>query len=148
MGELANLKLVTTQRPSGMPPLMQRRNRLIAKIWEQLQLAKAQQDGRVFSPTVLRTIKNKETGARSTVESSKRIRPWWWTAENGKICITVKYGAKAIELAKGKNTVEVASLTELVPALETLKAAVSAGELDSQLEVVSKSLSTGFKQTS
>ncbi|OWY33952.1 DUF6641 family protein [Herbaspirillum aquaticum] len=148
MSELANLKLVTTKRPSGMPTLVQRRNRLIAKIWEQVQLAKAQQDGKVFSPTIFRTIKNTETGTRSTVESSKRIRPWWWTAENGKICITVKYGAKAVELVKGKSTVEVGSLEELVPTLETLKAAVSAGELDTQLEVISKSLSAGFKHSS
>ncbi|MCP3654580.1 DUF6641 family protein [Herbaspirillum sp.] len=148
MGELANLKLVTTKRPSGVPTLLQRRNRLIAKIWEQVQLAKAQQDGKVFSPTVFRTIKNTETGVRSTVESQKRIRPWWWTADNGKICITVKYGAKAIELAKGKSAIEVGSLEELVPTLETLKAVVSAGELDAQLELVSKSLSAGFKQVS
>jgi hypothetical protein len=148
MGELANLKLVTTKRPSSVPTLLQRRNRLIAKIWEQVQLAKAQQEGKVFSPTVFRTIKNIETGMRSTVESSKRIRPWWWTAENGKVCITVKYGAKAIELAKGKSAIEVGSLEELVPVLETLKAVVSAGELDAQLELVSKSLSTGFRQTS
>ncbi len=148
MGELASLKLVTTKRPSGVPTFLQRRNRLIAKIWEQVQLAKAQQDGKVFSPTVFRTIKNSETGVRSTVESSKRIRPWWWTAENGKLCITVKYGTKAIELAKGKSTIEVGSLEELVPTLETLKAVVSAGELDAQLELVSKSLSAGFGQTS
>lgn len=148
MGELANLKLVTTKRPSGMPTLLQRRNRLIAKIWEQVQLAKAQQEGKAFSPTIFRTIKNTDTGARSTIETSKRIRPWWWTADNGKICMTVKYGAQTVELAKGKSTVEVGTIAELIPTLETLKAAASAGELDAQLEVVSKALSAGFKHLS
>ena len=51
-----------------------------------------------------------------------------------------------IELAKGKPSVEVASAEDLVKALETIKQAVEAGELDSQIETASASLRSGFKR--
>jgi len=51
-----------------------------------------------------------------------------------------------IELAKGKPSVEVASGPELVKALESIKAAVEAGELDAQIETASASLRSGFKR--
>lgn len=144
MSALISLKLVTTKRPSGLPAVVQRRNRLIAKIWEQTQLAKAQQDGKTFFPVVVRSVKNAETGGRTTVEIAKRVRPWWWTADNGKICLNVKYGSKVLELTKGKTAVEVGTMSELVPTLETLKAAIAAGELDAQIDAVSGALRSGF----
>ncbi|WP_334186960.1 DUF6641 family protein [Noviherbaspirillum sp.] len=144
MNALINLKLVTIKRPSGLPAVVQRRNRLIAKIWEQTQLAKAQQEGRTFTRAVVRSVKDAETGGRTTVEVTRRVRPWWWTADNGKVCLNVKYGSKVIELAKGKTTVEIGTMTELVPILDTLKAAVAAGELDVQIEAISNTLRSGF----
>lgn len=147
MNTLANLKLVAAKRTNKQLPVVQRRNRLIAKIWEQCKLAEAQQGGKVFAPQVLRTIKNKETGERKTVEIAKRIKPWWWVAENGKLCLNVKYGTKVIELAKGKTAVELGTPAELIVTLETLKAAVLAGELDTQIETVSGALRSGFTTT-
>ena len=51
-----------------------------------------------------------------------------------------------IELAKGKPSVEVASGEELVKALTAIKAAVEAGELDSQIETASSSLKQAFRK--
>ena len=144
MSALVNLKLVTTKRPNGLPAVVQRRNRLIAKVWEQGQLAKAQLEGKTFAPVVIRSVKNAETNSRTNVEITKRIRPWWWTADNGRICLNVKYGNKMLELAKGKTAVEVGTIAELVPALETLKAAIAAGELDAQIDAASGALRSGF----
>jgi hypothetical protein len=42
--------------------------------------------------------------------------------------------------------VEVASADELVVALETIKRAVEAGELDTQIETASAGLKSGFKK--
>jgi hypothetical protein len=42
--------------------------------------------------------------------------------------------------------VEVASADELVVALETIKQAVEAGELDAQIETSSAGLKSGFKR--
>ncbi|MFM7522848.1 MAG: DUF6641 family protein, partial [Betaproteobacteria bacterium] len=74
----------------------------------------------------------------------KRLRPWWFVAENGKVCISIRYGSWTIELAKGKSSVEVSGPDELVKALETIKRSVEAGELDNQIEVAAAGLKSGF----
>ncbi|NIF55567.1 DUF6641 family protein [Burkholderia sp. Ax-1724] len=144
MSAIANLKIVAAKRPGALPQIVQRRNRLIAQIWEQTELAKAQQAGTSFAPTKFRSVKNAETGERRNVEVPKRVRAWWWTAENGRVHMVVKYGAKTLELAKGKQAIEVGTLDELIPTLDTLKTAVTAGELDTQIEAVSGQMRTGF----
>jgi hypothetical protein len=59
--------------------------------------------------------------------------------------VTLRYGAKVIELAKGKNAVELASKADLITTLETLKEAVLAGELDVQIEAASGAIRSKFK---
>jgi tellurite resistance protein len=144
MSTLTSLKLVAAKRPGSLPQIVQRRNRLISKIWEQTELAKAQQAGTSFRPTLFRSVKDADTGERRNVEVQKRVRAWWWTAENGKVCMHVRYGTKTIELAKGKTAIEIGALDDLIPALEMLKAAVAAGELDGQIEAVSGQMRSGF----
>ena len=134
MSALSNLKLVAVKKPTHMPAIVIRRNKLSSKLWEQIQLAKSQMDGTPFVVTKFKTIKDKETGLRKQVEMPKRLKPWWFQSEQGKVCISVKYGSWTIELAKGKPGVEVASGPELVKALESIKTAVEAGELDAQIE--------------
>ncbi|MDN7930688.1 hypothetical protein QZM52_05205 [Burkholderia metallica] len=144
MSTLNSLKLVATKRPNSQPQIVQRRHRLIAKIWEQTELARAQQAGASFSPTKFRSVKDAETGERRSVEVKKRVRAWWWTAENGKVCMAVRYGAKTLELAKGKTAIEIGTLDDLIPTFEMLKVAVAAGELDTQIEAVSGLMRSGF----
>lgn len=143
---LANLKLTAAKRPAHLPPVAQRRNKLVKRLNEQIELAKAQQDGRTYAPTRLRSVKNSETGEKTTVESAKRIKPWWFVAESGKVCVSLLYGSKRIELAKGKSAAEVSNGAELIAALETLKAAVTGGELDTQIEAVAGAVKAGFKK--
>jgi len=146
MSTLNTLKLVAAKRPGSAPPVIQRRNRLIAKIWEQTQLAKAQADGKTFAPVISRKVKD-ETGAQRSVEIPKRIKAWWWTAESGKVCLGVRYGAKTLELAKGKTAIEVGTIADLIPTLDTLKLAVAAGELDTQIETISGTMRSGFTKS-
>jgi hypothetical protein len=70
----------------------------------------------------------------------------WWTNIDGKICLTVRYGAKQLELAKGKSTVEVGGADHLVGILQIIKTAVETGELDAQIESASGALRSGFKR--
>ena len=93
-----------------------------------------------------RSMVDRETGLRKQVELPKRIKPWWFQSEQGKVCVSVKYGSWTIELAKGKPSVEVASAQDLIKTLETIKSAVEAGELDAQIETASASLRSGFKR--
>ena len=146
MSALSNLKLVAVKKPRNMPAIVIRRNKLAAKLWEQINLAQSQLDGKPFVVMKYRSIKDSETGLRKQVEMPKRLKPWWFQSEQGKVCISVKYGSWTIELAKGKPSVEVASGPDLVKALESIKTAVEAGELDVQIETASASLRSGFKR--
>ena len=143
MATLASLKLVAAKKPTNQPPVLQRRNKLSSKVFEQIQLAKAQSEGGTYAPTKHKTVTNAD-GARVAVTVPKRIKPWWFVAENGKCCIAIRYGAKVIELAKGKTAIEVASPDALIEALEAVNSAVLAGELDAQIESVSGQLRSGF----
>ncbi len=146
MSTLSTLKLVATKKPLHQPAIVVRRNKLSTKLWEQIQLAKSQISGQPFVVTKYRSVKDADTGFRKQVEVPKRIKPWWFVADSGKVCFSVRYGSWTIELAKGKPSVEVASAEDLVRALETVKQAVEAGELDTQIETASASLRSGFKR--
>lgn len=143
MATLASLKLVAAKKPSNQPPVVHRRNKLSGKVFEQIQLARAQSQGETYAPTKTKTVTNAD-GERVALTVPKRIKPWWFVAENGKCCIAIRYGSKLIELAKGKTAIEVASPDALIEALEAVNAAVLAGELDAQIEVASGQLRSGF----
>ena len=144
MSVLSNLKLVDVKKPRNMPVIVIRRNKLSSKLWEQIQLAKSQLEGTQFVVTKFRSVKDRETGILKQVEVPKRIKPWWFQSDEGKVCFSVRYGSWTIDLAKGKPSVEVESGEELVKALTTIKIAVEAGELDTQIEIASAKLRSGF----
>ena len=144
MTAMAQLKLVNTRKPQHQPAVVQRRNKLSARLWEQIQLAQAQHEGTDFRPLKLRAYKDADTGLRRHIEVPKLVKAWWFTADNGKTAVSVRYGSRVLELAKGKWAVEVASTTDLVPTLQAIKSAVDAGELDVQIEAAAGSLRTGF----
>ena len=143
MSALATLKLSTAKKSQAMTPAVQRRSKLSKKLWEQIELAKATSAGGTF---VLRRFKNVRDadGTSRSVELPKKVRQWWWTADNGKLALNVRYGSRLIELSKGKSTVEIASPEDLVPTLELIKRAVEAGELDAQIEAAGIKLREGF----
>lgn len=142
---LNNLKFVAAKRPTQMPAVQVRRNKLSNKLYEQIKLATALRDGSTYAPLRLRSVRDRDTGEVKRMELPKRIRQWWFTAENGKVCVQIKYGSKSLDLGgKGKNSVEVANGDELIMVLETIKSAVEAGELDGQLESAGLKLRDGF----
>jgi hypothetical protein len=143
MSILNGLKIVAAKRVANQSPAINRRNKLSAKLFEQIELAKAQSEGRLYAPAKFKTVTDAESGERRSIETVKRVKQWWWTAA-GKVNLSVRYGSKVIELAKGKNAIEVASVAELVPTLELIKQAVEAGELDAQIETASEKLRSGF----
>lgn len=133
MSTLDGLKLSNSKKPTHIPQVVFRRNKLSSKLWEQIQLAKSQIEGTTFAVKKFRTVKDTETGLRKSVEVNKRIREWWFKNEQGKVCVSIRYGTQMIELAKGKYSIEVESAPALIKALELVKQAVEAGELDIQI---------------
>jgi hypothetical protein len=144
MTTMSTLKLTTAQKPTQMSPVQQRRNKLAKRLWEQAELAKAQQAGGTFASTRFRSVVQNDTGQRIQVEQAKRIKQWWFVADNGKLVLSVRYGTKVLELARGKWAVEVGAEKDLVPTLELIKTAIESGELDTQIEAASIKLRDGF----
>lgn len=144
MTVIAKLKLVSSKKERIVSPIVARRNKLAGKIDEQLLFATAQRDGQIYAPKRLKNIIDKATGERKTVEATKRIKEWYWTNSAGKIHLSVRYGSKTLELAKGKNAIELNSGDELLATLVTLKDAVIAGELDDAIAQASDKLKAGF----
>ena len=146
MSVMGTLKLVATKRPSQITSLQIRRNKICSRLHEQIMLARAHKEGKQFTVTKFRTITNTETGERKSVEITKNIKQWWFTNETGKTVIAIRYGAKVLELAKGKFAVEVAATSDIVSTLEIVKNAVDSGELDTQLELTAGNLRSAFKK--
>ena len=143
MSFIAKLKLVASKRERNLSPIIVRRNKLAAKIDEQLQLATAQKEGRLYAPKRIKNVTNAE-GERVAVETTKRVKEWYWTTPANKINLCVRYGSKTLELSKGKNAIELSSGEELLSTLSMLKDAVIAGELDDAITNASDNLRSGF----
>ena len=146
MTTLSALKLTAVRKPQNLPQVVQRRNKLIGRIAEQIELATAQANGTTHLFTKVRTLTDKDTGIRKQVETSKRVKAWWFATENGKLALSVRYGAKVLELAKGKYAIEVASTAELVNTLEIVKRATENGELDDAIDNAANTLKSAFSK--
>jgi len=146
MSALNSLKFIAAKRPTQLPDIQVRRNKLSNRIWSQIQLAKAMQEGTTYTEKRFRTVKDRDTGESRSMEVMKRVRQMWFVGENGKVCVQLKYGTRVLEFLKGKNAIEVSSGEELITALTTLKTAVEAGELDTQLNQAADSVKERFKK--
>lgn len=146
LSTLSALKLTAAQKPTQMSGVQQRRNKLAKRVHEQIELLKAQQAGTTYAPIKFRTYKDTESGARKQIEVAKRVKCWWFGADNGKLALSVRYGSRVLELAKGKFAIEVANERELLSALELVKSATLAGELDGAIDNASNKLRAGFSK--
>jgi hypothetical protein len=114
--------------PSNSDPVTKRRNKLLEKIDEQTLLATDD----TYTPTK-RVNTTDSDGNTRTIDRPKRVKRWWSVQTDGKVLLTVRYGARAIEFQKGKDAIEVQSVTELADMLHTVRHAVADGELDELL---------------
>ena len=144
MSGLNALKLVQAKREKGSSPQHARRQKLSTKLAEQIQLAKAQQSGTEFSPVRVRTVKDEATGQSRKIEVPKKLKPWWWTDEKGKLCVTIRYGARILEIVEGKNAIETDSIADVITSLQVIRTAVDSGELDARIEAISGLMKSGF----
>ena len=127
MTHLKSLSFTAVPKGAAVNPILMRRAKLIARLEDQRTLAKDP----TFA-TVQRWVKASD-GTKQRVEMQKPLRPSWRTDVTGAIILTVRYGFKTIELEKGKAGIAVPSKEKLVGVIDTLIAAVRAGELDEVL---------------
>ncbi len=144
MSTLSTLKLTASVKPTQVSAVQQRRNKLAKRVDEQIELAKSQQAGTTYIATRLRTYTDTDTGLRKQYEANKRVKAWWFTSDNGKLALCVRYGSKVLELAKGKYAIEVGGEKDLVSVLDVVKTAVINGELDTAIDNAANKLRDGF----
>ena len=129
MNSLKSLTFVAAPPKTINNPSAIRRERLVQRLQEQLQLAKDPS----FAPLVTRWKKG-EDGIKRPVEHPRRLKPWWKVDGSGLIVLTVRYGFKTLEFEKGKGAIAVGTVEKLEAVLTTLIAATRAGELDGLLD--------------
>lgn len=137
MSALKGLTFAAYTRPDRLSAEVQRRNKLIAHLQEQLEMVRAETEGKVYTASKRKWLRN-EDGTKAAVEVSKRLKAWYRTQANGTALLTVRYGSKPIEFEKGKAVIVVKSRDELLALIPKLIAAVEAGEFDSHIAATVK----------
>jgi hypothetical protein len=75
--------------------------------------------------------------------ASQAVRPWWKTDPSGQVVMSVKFGSKPIEFEKGKAGIVVGTKEKLPAVIDSLIAAVRAGELDELFGQAAKTSAVG-----
>jgi len=133
MTQLKSLTFAALPKLTAGDPVVQRRNKLIVRLQQQISLV---QDPN-FTLTRQKWIVD-ENGMKQLRSLQKRVRAWWRTDPTGAVVLTVRYGAKPIEFQPGKAAIVVGKKDKLIPTIETVIEAASAGDLDSVLAKMSK----------
>jgi hypothetical protein len=142
---LSSLKLVNAKRMNSIDPVVFRRNKLNEKLKIQIAMAQAMSKGENFTVKRMRKVRDEVTGLTSLLEVAKRVKTWWFmNNESKKVAVQLFYGNKVIDLAKGKNAVEVANSDELIAVLGRLQEAVLDGSLDVPIEQAADSVKARF----
>jgi hypothetical protein len=143
---LSSLQFVDAVRPRSMPGVQQRRNKLSNQLWQQIQLAKSQIEHTHFVVKRRVTVRDIE-GNYKNIERPKRLKPWWFMASDGTLCLSVFYGSKRLELVPGKPSIAVKDMSELLKTLEILKLETEAGSFDKAIEAASGALKMNFSRS-
>ena len=145
MSMLKGLTFTTAPEAANLiSPIEYRRNKLVANLLEQREIAQADADGRELKITRKRWELT-DTGEKKRVEVAKRLKRWWSKDADGKVVLVVRWGARLLELNGDKTAIVVADATKLVAMIDRLVAACKAGELDPAIENANKARSTLWK---
>ena len=128
MNYFSNLTLTKYERKQQSNPTVARRMKLAGKIDQQIKLSADV----AYRPIRSVWVKN-EAGQQELTNKAVRIQRWWDETDGGKVLLTIRYGAKVLQLAEGKNAIELASTEEVAEVLGKVRLAVLAGELDAEI---------------
>ncbi len=142
---LSSLKLISAKRQTSVDPVLFRRQKLSKMLQEQISLATAYMNNTTYTATQKKRVRD-ENGFVQIVDAPKRIKAWWFTSSDNKVALTVRYGNRQIEFAKGKNAIEVTDAKNLIVTLEKLEQATLEGHLDEQLTQASNNVNSRFKK--
>lgn len=132
MQNLKSLSFTAVQK-DRVSPLLSRRAKLIRRLEEQKEL--------FANPNYVAIEQRWETdadGRKEPVQRKRKVRRWWREDITGNVLLTVRYGQKTIEFEKGKAAIALPTKDNVPEVLDILISAVRAGELDEQLNTMSK----------
>jgi len=142
---LSTIKTSTIKKQNQLSPIQNRRNRLLSTLHLQIEAVKARQEGKRHSIKRNCKILNPETGEKIDTIKESAVREAWWIGDDSKVYLEVRYGFKALEISKGKTTIDVGDGAQLIPTLEKLKQATEHGEFDDQLNAAYTRLAAQLK---
>ena len=142
---LSSLKLISAKQQVSVDPSQFRREKLSRMLREQILLANAYMNNTTYQATRKKRVCD-ENGVVQIVEVPKPIKTWWFTTIDNKVALTVRYGNRQIEFAKGKNAIEVSDAKNLLQTLEKLEKATLEGLLDEQLTQASDNVKARFNK--
>ena len=143
MATLNDFKYSNDLKPIRQPAVIQRRNKLISRLWEQIQLLKSIENGTEFTVKKLKSVKD-HNGNVKRVHMPKRLKPWWFNNLDGQICVSIRYGSRVLELQTGKSVIQAKDSQELLMILETVSQSAALGHLDELIERASHALKHNF----
>ncbi len=132
MSIMAKLNLTQLKRPTSKSPLEKRRDNLIQKLEEQSKLAEHEAKGTKYSVTKNAWTRD-DAGNKTRITRDKLIRPWYFADGQG-VSLTIRYGARVLDLGKGRKAVSVPAVSAIPEVIATVIAAVKAGELDAAMD--------------
>jgi hypothetical protein len=128
MSFIQSVTLVKQDVAARTSPLERKKLKLVARVREQIELAQ----NAAYAPIHNKRVK-REDGTTVVLEVPKRLKRWWHNKADGSVELTVRVGAKKLEIAKGKDAIALKSAEEVVPTLNALIEAVQSGEFDALL---------------
>lgn len=131
MSYLTKLTLTQLKRTAQQTPEEARRAKLIIKLQEQLALAEAHAKGERLLVTKSAWTRD-DDGNKVRVQKQRQVRAWWWP-QGTELHMSVRYGARQLELSKGKRAIVISNASLLPGAINTLIQATQAGELDAAI---------------
>lgn len=121
------LSLVQTKRPAITDRTVIRRNGLVKRIAEQID--------------VLENI----IAYQPIPKLPKSTMKWWWQ-DGARYYVAVYYARCPLELAKGKYSAQCVDLPAVVNALKAICEAVQRGDFDEQMRIVAGEVRVKFKK--
>ena len=115
------LKFVATQKPTTQNPTIQRRQRLVRRLDQQIALV--------------------STAGPDGLPSTS----WVWMDDEGTCLLSIKYGRQVLELEKGMPSIFCGDLSQTVEVMNYIKAMVLEGQLDEKLAKASTDIRNKFK---
>lgn len=140
-------KLTLAKKPEkpSFSPELQRRNKLLIRLQEQREMARCMIEGENFVVYKDKWVTDEVSGEKKKVSLPKRVKAWYYEIEK-QWYFEVRYGNKALELARGKAAIAVDGIDKLLPTIDLIIEAANAGELDGLLNTAKYPTRVKLKQ--